>query len=98
MAGSSLGTLRVVAVAIEALNVSASVVGLVRDALSGVTPARLVVYCGTPLRLTGWLKTMVRTAEALVTLTIPMGVVGTGRLGPFLRRLGRLRECRLTKL
>ena len=32
--------------------------------------------------------------EALVTLTIPIGVVGCGRLTPFLRRLARLRGAR----
>jgi hypothetical protein len=32
---------------------------------------------------------MVMTADALATLTIPMGVAGTGRFGPFRRRLAR---------
>jgi hypothetical protein len=65
------------------------VAGAVRAALIGVMPARLVVYCGTPLRVTGWLKTMVIVVVALVTLTMPIGTVGTGRLTLFLRRLAR---------
>src|SRR5688500_18310038 len=89
MAGSSLGMFNVVAVATVALNVSARVVGVVSAALIAVTPARSVVYFGTPLSATGWLNTIVMTAAALVTLTMPIGEVGCGRLTPFLRRAAR---------
>ena len=42
-----------VAAAMVALKVIATVVGEVSTADTGVTPPRLVAYCGTPLRLTG---------------------------------------------
>src|SRR5688572_23026992 len=89
MAGSSLGIRSSVAVATVALNVRLSVVGLVRLAPIAVIPARLVVYCGTPRSVTGWLKTMVITAAALVTLVIPMGVGRATVRVPPSRRLGR---------
>jgi hypothetical protein len=53
MAGSSNGMINPVAVAIAALNVNDNVVGFVKLAAVAVTPARLVVYAGIPLRDTG---------------------------------------------
>jgi hypothetical protein len=41
---------------------------------------------------------MVMTAIALLTLTMPIGVVGTGRLTPFLRRLARFFTVRVIAL
>src|SRR5687768_14255555 len=77
-----------------ALNVKDNVVGEVIAALSGVTPARSVVYCGTPLSATGPLNTIVATAALLVTLTIPIGTVGCGRFTEFLRRGARFLTVR----
>src|SRR5215510_11050282 len=71
---------RVVAVAMVALKVTCSVVGEVITALSGVGPARLVVYAGVPLSMTAWLNVTVRTATDFVAVTMPIGVVGCGRL------------------
>src|SRR3954471_23530872 len=84
-AGSSYGMFSVVAVVSAALKVSVSVVGVVIAALRTVRPPTLVVYCGTPLRITGWLNTTASVEAVLVAEEMPIGTVGCGRFTPFLR-------------
>jgi len=82
-----------------ALNVIDKSVGEAMKALMGVAPATFVVYCGTPLSETGWLKVMLNVEPVLVAAVIEIGAVGWGRLAcEFFRRLivcWRLRESAL---
>src|SRR5688572_16385672 len=79
----------------DAAYVSTIVVGDVMAAAIGSALPPSMVYFGIPDSPTGWLKTTVSVEPEGVAVTMPMGALGTGTLGPFFRRL---RRCRATLL
>ena len=93
-AGSSNGIVALVAAAIDALYVTATVVGDGRIALTGVAPPTVVAYFGTPSSTTGWSNVYVTVVVALRPLSALIGV--TRRTSAErTRRLRTLREIAL---